>query len=70
MLTAKQKEFLDTLSNYIEREKISPTIRELCEMVNLKSTSTAYGYLKRLKNEGFITWHPAGPRSIQILKRG
>ncbi len=66
MLTGKQKEIFDIIRDFIEKEKISPTVREVCEISGLASTSTVYGYIKRLEKKGYIYKDSNKPRSIRI----
>jgi repressor LexA len=68
MLTVKQKKILEIIQKYINKNKISPTTRELAELSGLKSTSTIHDYLEQLKKNGYITWHDRMPRTIQIIK--
>lgn len=67
-MTERQKEILGTIIKYIEREGISPTVRELCDITGIKSTSTIHGYIKRLQNQGYIEMIKGSPRSIRVLK--
>ncbi|MBW6411834.1 winged helix DNA-binding protein [Clostridium weizhouense] len=66
MLTGKQKEIFNIIRDFIEKEKISPTVREICEISGLTSTSTVYGYIKRLEEKGYIYKDTNKPRSIRI----
>jgi repressor LexA len=68
MLTTKQKRILEIIEKYINKNKISPTTRELANLSGIKSTSTIHDYLEQLKKKGFITWHDKMPRTIQVLK--
>lgn len=68
MLTNKQKNIFNLINEYIKKEKISPTIRELCELANLSSSSTIQGYLNRLQKEGYISKIDKSPRSLKVLK--
>jgi repressor LexA len=68
-LSQKQKNLLEIICIYIDDNKISPTTRELAHIFGIKSTSTMHGYLRRLRDKGYITWKECMPRTIQILKR-
>lgn len=68
MLTKKQIEFLKILSKYIKEHKYSPTIRELCELTGLKSTSTVKGYIDRLVEKGILEREDDKPRTLRIVK--
>lgn len=68
MLTKKQIEFLKILGKYIKEHKYSPTIRELCELTGLKSTSTVKGYIDRLIEKGILEREDDKPRTLRIVK--
>jgi SOS-response transcriptional repressor LexA len=58
---------LEAIKRYNKTYGISPSVRDLCAIVGLSSTSTVYGHLKRLQKKGKITWKPGMPRSIRLL---
>lgn len=66
-MTGKQLEVLNTIKDYIDREGIPPTVRELCDIVGLKSPSTMHGHIKRLESQGYISMIKGSPRSIKIV---
>ena len=68
-LTEKQKKIYKSIKAYIKEHKISPTVRELCELNGLKSPATVHDYLERLKEKGYITYIKHSGRSIVILKK-
>ncbi|MBN1052183.1 MULTISPECIES: LexA family transcriptional regulator [unclassified Clostridium] len=45
MLTRRQKEIFDVIREYMEKEKISPTVKEICKIFGFTSTSKVYGYI-------------------------
>ena len=51
-ITQKQKEVYDFLLKYTNDKGYPPSVREICEAVSLKSTSTVHGHLKRLEKKG------------------
>jgi repressor LexA len=67
-LTKRQQEVLKAIEDYSENHKYAPTIRELCTIIGVKSTSTAYNLLKQLKNKGYIKNVEGCPRTIYIFK--
>jgi len=67
-MTKRQHEILLTINDYIQSEGMSPTVREICDMTGLKSTSTVYGYIKRLEKQGYIKIKQGSARSIRIVK--
>ncbi len=68
-LSSKQKEILQYIIEKQEQKGYPPSVREICEAVNLRSTSTVHGHLARLESKGYIKRDPAKPRAIEICKR-
>ncbi|MDD7793838.1 transcriptional repressor LexA [Clostridium sp. 'White wine YQ'] len=64
----KQTEIYDFLKNYTENKGYPPSVREICDAVSLKSTSTVHGHLKRLEKKGLIRRDPTKPRALEILE--
>jgi len=67
-ITSKQKAVLEAILEFTKEHKYPPTVRELCDMLNLKSSSTVHGHLSRLKLRGLISWEPSLPRTVHIKK--
>lgn len=65
-LTPKQAQILDFLKECILKKGYPPAIREICEAVNLKSTSSVHSHLETLEKKGFIRRDPTKPRAIEI----
>ncbi|MFR1708912.1 MAG: LexA family protein [Clostridium sp.] len=68
MLTKKQRIVLKAIDEYIEKERISPTVRELCDILGLSSASTVHEYLSRIEEKGYISRKKESPRSIRVVK--
>ena len=66
-LTQKQEEFFNILTDYIRREKIPPTNREILKMMGLKSPRSVAQYLEVLEEGGYIL-RGKGARNIKIIK--
>jgi len=66
-LTQKQEEFFNILADYIHREKIPPTNREILKMMGLKSPRSVAQYLDVLEEGGYIQ-RGKGARNIKIIK--
>ncbi|WP_271814143.1 transcriptional repressor LexA [Clostridium beijerinckii] len=62
----KQTEVYEFLKEYVENKGYPPSVREICEAVSLRSTSTVHGHLKRLEKKGLIKRDPAKPRALEI----
>ena len=65
-ISRKQQEILDYLKEVILRKGYPPTVREICEKVNLKSTSSVHSHLSTLERNGYIKRDPTKPRAIEI----
>lgn len=65
-ITAKQQEILDYIKNEILKKGYPPTVREICETVHLKSTSSVHSHLESLEKNGYIRRDPTKPRAIEI----
>ena len=68
MLTKKQKELFDYLSNYIAKNSISPSFEEMKNAVNLKSKSGIHRLITSLEQRGFITRLKHKARAMEITK--
>ncbi|MFW2490537.1 transcriptional repressor LexA [Clostridium chromiireducens] len=64
----KQSEIYDFLKSYTENKGYPPSVREICEAVSLRSTSTVHGHLKRLEKKGMIKRDPSKPRALEIAE--
>ena len=51
----------------MSKRGVSPVVREICDAVGAKSTSTVHGHLNRLEKRGLIRRDPSKPRAIEIL---
>ncbi|MCX7903985.1 MAG: transcriptional repressor LexA [Caloramator sp.] len=63
----KQQEILDFIKKEIATRGYPPSVREICEAVGLRSTSTVHGHLERLEKKGFIRRNPSKPRAIELV---
>ena len=67
-LTDRQCEVLKNIISFQDEHGYPPTVRELCEMSGVRSTSTISLHMNRLKELGYITWISTMPRTIQVLR--
>lgn len=65
-ITAKQQEILDYIKDEILKKGYPPSVRDICEAVNLKSTSSVHSHLETLEKNGYIKRDPTKPRAIEI----
>lgn len=66
-ITKKQQEILDFIKSEILNRGFPPAVREICEAVHLKSTSSVHSHLESLEKSGYIHRDPTKPRAIEIL---
>lgn len=66
-ITAKQQEILEYLKECILKKGYPPAVREICDAVHLKSTSSVHAHLETLEEKGYIRKDPTKPRAIEIL---
>ena len=65
-ITGKQQEILNYIKDEILKKGYPPTVREICETVHLKSTSSVHSHLETLEKNGYIRRDPTKPRAIEI----
>lgn len=66
-ISKKQLEILEYIKSEILRIGYPPAVREICEAVNLKSTSSVHSHLETLEKKGYIRRDPTKPRAIEII---
>lgn len=66
-ISKKQQEILEYIKEQILQRGFPPAVREICEAVNLKSTSSVHSHLETLEKNGYIRRDPTKPRAIEIL---
>ena len=66
-ISPKQAEILEYIKNEIINRGFPPTVRDICDAVNLKSTSSVHSHLETLERNGYIRRDPTKPRAIEIV---
>ena len=66
-ISKKQEEILNYIKKEILKKGYPPAVREICEAVNLKSTSSVHSHLETLEKNGCIRRDPTKPRAIEII---
>lgn len=66
-ISAKQNEILEYLKAQIISRGYPPAVREICEAVHLKSTSSVHSHLETLEKNGYIRRDPSKPRAIEVV---
>lgn len=66
-ITPKQQEILEFIKTEILKKGYPPSVRDICEAVRLKSTSSVHSHLETLEKNGYIRRDPTKPRAIEII---
>ena len=66
-ISKKQQEILEYIKSEILNRGVPPAVREICEAVNLKSTSSVHAHLEALEKNGYIRRDATKPRAIEII---
>lgn len=69
-ISKKQQQILDYIKKEILKKGYPPSVREICDAVGLKSTSTVHSHLATLEKNGYIRRDPTKPRAIEICDDG
>lgn len=64
----KQEAIYEFIKQQLREKGYPPSVREICNAVGLRSTSTVHGHLKKLEEKGFIRRDPTKPRAIEVLE--
>ncbi|WLS84369.1 transcriptional repressor LexA [Lactobacillus apis] len=68
--SSKQLQILRYIYDTVENRGFPPTVREICQGVELSSTSTVHGHLSRLERKGLIVKDATKPRALEITEEG
>nr|WP_330390355.1 transcriptional repressor LexA [Paramaledivibacter caminithermalis] len=66
-MTKQQSRILEFIRSEVNSKGYPPSVREICQAVGLKSTSTVHGHLRRLEKKGYIRRDSTKPRAIEVL---
>jgi len=66
-ISSKQSEILDYIKSQILNKGYPPSVRDICEAVDLKSTSSVHAHLESLEKNGYLRRDPTKPRAIEII---
>lgn len=66
-ISKKQTEILEYIKSQILNKGYPPSVRDICEAVQLKSTSSVHSHLETLEKNGYIRRDPTKPRAIEII---
>ena len=66
-ISDNQREILEFIKSEILHRGYPPAVRDICEAVHLKSTSSVHSHLETLEKNGYIRRDPTKPRAIEIM---
>ena len=66
----KLLEVLDYINRYIEENGFAPTVRDMCRDLGIKSTATAYDYINRLRDKGYLEKAENKKRAVTVRRGG
>ena len=66
MVSEKQKNILNFINIFIEKNGFAPSVREICEGVSLKSTSTVQYHLEKLIQSGLLQKNYKKSRALTV----
>lgn len=66
-LTKKQEEVLTVIKKYIAEHGYAPSVREVCELMNLSSTATVFVHMRHLMKKGYLKQTDNKFRTLEVL---
>ena len=66
-LTKKQEEVLTVIKKYIAEHGYAPSVREICELMNLSSTATVFVHMRHLMKKGYLKQTDNKFRTLEVL---
>ena len=66
-LSPRQAAILDFIKDKIAENGYPPSMREICEAVNLSSPSTAHAHIHALAQKGYLKLSPNKKRAMEVL---
>lgn len=65
-MTQRERQIYAVIKDYITDKKYPPSIREICSLVGISSTSTVHRYLVSIKRQGYISFESSKPRTLRV----
>jgi repressor LexA len=69
MLTERQRQIMDFLTEYVDGHGYPPTVREIGDAIGLASPSTVHAHLANLERAGLLRRDPTKPRALELMHR-
>ncbi|CEQ00301.1 SOS regulatory protein [[Clostridium] sordellii] len=67
-LSHNQTKILESIKCKIKSKGYPPSVREICGITGIKSTSTVHFHMNKLEEFGLIKRDPTKPRAIEIIE--
>ncbi|MBW3618892.1 MAG: transcriptional repressor LexA [Actinobacteria bacterium] len=67
-LSDRQRAILEVISGHVEAHGYPPSVREICNAVGLKSTSSVHAQLATLEEKGFLRRDHTKPRALEVAR--
>jgi repressor LexA len=62
-----EPEIIEYLREHRDTRGYAPSTREICKEFGIRSTSTVYTRLERLRAKGILTWEYGKQRTLRLL---
>ena len=69
MITKRQRQILNLITNYQERNGYAPSLKEICKKSKVVSVSTAHFHVSKLRDLGYLEKEKNKPRAIDVVRR-
>lgn len=63
-----QEKMMHYIKMFVKEKNYPPSIREIGDALEIKSTSTVKGQLDRLRSAGYLTWEEGKPRTLRVIQ--
>jgi repressor LexA len=67
-LTERQRAILEVIQQHVDAHGYPPSVREICDAVGLKSTSSVHAQLATLEEKGFLRRDHTKPRALEVAR--
>lgn len=68
-LYKRQRQIVDFLAQYIQRNGYSPTLREIADSLGVSSLATVHEHLQALERKHVIRRHEGSTRGVELIDR-
>lgn len=69
MITKRQQQVLNFITDYQKRKVYAPSLEEICKKFKIASVSTAHFHVSKLRDLGYLEKEENKPRAIDVIRR-